>query len=114
MATKKGSTTTDKPSPLADLDALLGSSSNLDPEHIDAGLLWMTVVACLRRGAAIHLGMNRAGSSFVLTVYDGDFPRKEYIDQIDRLHHVLAALVKVYGKKPLDPDWQERVDMYFP
>ena len=114
MATKKGITTTDKPSPLVDLDALLGSSSNLDPELVDAGLLWMVMVACLRRGAAIHLGMNRAGTSFVLTVYDGDFPRKEYIDTIDRLHHVMAALVKVYGKKPLDPEWAARVEMYFP
>lgn len=114
MSGKKATTTTVKPSPLADLAEMLGSNSLLDPAQLDARLLWMVTVALLRRGAAFHLGMSKSGTSFILTVYDGDFPHKEFCDNIERVHHVLAALVKVYGKKPLDPEWAEVVEVYYP
>jgi len=111
---KKQSTGTVASSSLSDLAAMLGGNSLLDPAQLDAGLLWMVLVVLLRRGAAIHFGMNKSSTSMILTVYDGDFPHKEYCDTIDRVHHILAALVKVYGKKPLEPEWQEIVEKYFP
>lgn len=101
-------------SPLSALGEMLGTNSLLDPEQLDAGLLWMTVVALLRRGAALHLGVNKARTSIILTIYDGDYPHKEFCDSIDRVHHVLAALVKVYMRGELTPEWQERVDLHFP
>jgi len=112
--TKKGTNSTGASSPLKELGVMLGGSSSLDPMYIDAGLLWMTMGALLRRGAAMHVGMNKAHTSVILTVYDGDYPHKEFCDSIERVHHVMAALVRVYAKKPLDPEWEEIVQKYFP
>jgi len=111
---KKQSNTTAASSPLSALGEMLGTNSLLAVEQIDAGLLWMTVVALLRRGAAIHVGVNKARTSVILTIYDGDYPHKEFCESIGRVHHVMAALVKVYCKGELSPDWQELVDQYYP
>lgn len=114
MSGKTGGRSTGARSPLDDLGELLGNGSRSSPEQLDARLLWMSVVALLKRGAAIHLGMNKAGTSYIVTVYDGDYPHKEYCDNIERVHFTLAALVKVYGAKPLPPEWQEVVEQHFP
>lgn len=114
MSGKKDIRTTAVSSPLSELDALLGNDSRTSPEQLDARLLWMTTVALLKRGAALHVGMNRAGTSYILTVYDGDYPHKEYCDNIDRVHHVMGALVKVYGGKPLPEGWAEVVEEHYP
>jgi len=96
------------------LAEMLGQNSLIDPAQIDVGLLWMTVVALLRHGAAIHLGVNKAKSSIVVTIYDGDFPFKQFCDSIEQLHFTLAAVVKSYEKRDLPPDWQEVIEKYFP
>lgn len=114
MSGKKGTGTTGAPSPLAELDELLGNDSRSSPMQLDARVLWMAVVALLQRGAALHLGMNKAGSSYILTVYDGDYPHKEYCDNIARVHHVLAALVKVYAKSPRPEGWDDVIEEFYP
>lgn len=105
---------TEKPSLLAALGETLGSNSKLDPGSLDSALLWIVVVALLRKSAAIHLGMNKAGSSIIITLYDGDFPHKEFCDSIERAHHVLAAVARTYGGKNIPPAWEELIQQYYP
>lgn len=114
MSGNKDGKSTGASSSIGALGELLGSGSRTSVEQLDARLLWMTVVALLKRGVALHVGTNKAGTSYILTVYDGDYPHKEYCDTIDRVHHVFAALVKVYGGKPLPEGWAEVVEEHFP
>jgi len=103
-----------KSSSLSDLEGMLGSSSSLDLEQLDAALLWMTVVALLKKGAAIQLALNKSGSSVIITLYDGDYPHKEFCEGLDRTHQVLAAIVQAYAKEHAKGDWFEHLEPYGP
>jgi len=111
---KKSSQTVKPSSSLVDLAGMLGTSSSLSADGIDARLLWMTVVALLNSGASFQIATNKARTSLVLTIYDGDYPHKEYCDTVDRAHFVMAAIVKSYLKRGIPPEWAEVVEMYFP
>jgi len=99
-------------SSLADLTAMLGGSSSVSPDGIDMRLLWMSAVALLNSGASLQVGMNRARTSLVVSLYDGDFPHKEYCDTLDRFHFVLASVVQAYMKRKMPEDWVEVVRQY--
>jgi len=101
-----------KSSSLSGLEEMLGSSSSLDPGQLDATLLWMSVVALLRRGAAIQLALNKSGSSVIITLYDGDYPHKEFCEGVERTHHVMAAIVQSYAKELAKGEWFEYLEQF--
>jgi hypothetical protein len=103
-----------KPDRLAALDEVLGQAAGVHPENIDATLLWMATVAVLRHGAALHLGTTRTGNSYVVTIYDGEYPRKQYFETEDDLHRLLAALVRVYEKGAITPEWAGYIQEFLP
>lgn len=107
--TKSAKQVTDSSSAAA-LAELLGQGHALSPEQLDPWLVWMSVVSLLSKGAALQLAMNRAKSSYILTVFDGDYPHKEFCDTVDRAHQVLWAIVMAYRGKQVPPEWQQRAD----
>jgi len=109
---KSSSPTVSNGSPLADLEGMLGKNSLIDPAGISHALLWMCAVSLLRKGASIQLGMNKARTSVVLTLFDGDYPYKQFLDDVDRVNFVLANVVLAYNKGGLPPEWFEEVERY--
>jgi len=110
---KKSSLPTGKQqSPLGDLENELGLNSFLDPTGISHELLWMCMVSLLRKGASLQLGVNKAGTSIILTIFDSDYPFKQFIDDIGRVNYVLAQVVAAYNKGSLPPEWFDTVEMY--
>jgi hypothetical protein len=101
-----------KSSSLAGLEQMLGSSSSLDLGLLDATLVWMTITSVLRKGAAITLALNKSGSSVIITLYDGDYPHKEFCEGIERTHFVLAAIVQHYGKEAAKGEWFEYLQQF--
>jgi len=112
--TSKPLSGTGKSSSLAALEQQLGSSSSLALEQLDATLIWMATVALLRKGAAIQLGMNRAGSSLVVTLFDGDYPFKQYCESVEQVHTVMAAVCQTYAKELAKGEWFEYLEQYRP
>jgi len=97
------------------LDALrgeLGNSSSLDPDSISSSLLWMATVSVLRRGAAIQLSINKSKTSVIITLFDGDYPHKEFCEGIARTHHVLAAITRAYNRAGVPPEWEEELQRH--
>jgi hypothetical protein len=111
---KSSSPTGASSSSLDALAGMLGSSSSVSPDGCNAALLWMAMVALLNSGASLQLSMNKARTSFLVTVYDGEFPRKDYVDSAARLNFHLAAVVKAYMRRELPEGWAEVVDQHFP
>ena len=103
-----------KPDRLAALDEVLGQAAGVRPQDIDATLLWMATVSVLRHGAAMHIGTTRTGNSYVVTVYDGEYPRKQYFENESDLHRLLAALVRVYEKNSMSPEWAGYIQEFLP
>jgi len=106
--TKKASSPTGTSgSSLGDLQGMLGGSSSIDPGGLNASLLWMAVVATLSSGVSLQVSLNKAGTSVILTLYDGQFPHKEYCEGLQRTHHVLAAITRAYLKHRVPPEWED-------
>ena len=110
MTRKKASNvppnTATKPAGLAALEELTGRSAGLDPKEIDPTLLWMAVVALVRKGAAFQIACTRGRTGYVLTLFDGDFPFKQYLDNTAQLHRTLIDVVKAYEGKGISTDWE--------
>jgi hypothetical protein len=112
--TKGKSSGSARPDRLAALDEVLGKDARVHPEDIDQTLLWMALVTTLRHGAAMHIGTTRTGNCYVVTVYDGEYPRKQYFETEAELHRLFAALVRVYEKNNMTPEWAGYIQQYLP
>lgn len=99
-------------SPLDDLESALGVNSLLDPSGISHELLWMCMVSLLRKGASLQLGVNKAGTAIIITIFDSDYPFKQFIDDIGRVNFVLANVVLAYNKGSLPPEWFETIESF--
>lgn len=88
-------------SPLAaSLRALQGTESTLDYEGLDSRLLYAATVALAQRSASITIGTTLAGDSWVVQVWDGKYPIKDYYRSTEALNKHLAALCRVlYGRE---------------
>ncbi len=115
MAGKRGTSGTVVPSKspyLSELESAVGSGQSFDPGELDSSLWWMATVACTRRGAAIQLGTTRARNGWVLTIYDGDYPFKQYPEGTEHLHTILVRIVRAYMKSDLPPEWSRLLEGY--
>jgi len=104
---KQSSPTESGSSSLDGLRGMLGQNSSLDPNGISYTLLWMATVSVLKKGAAIQLSINKAKTSVIITLFDGDYPYKEYCEGIARTNFVLAAITRAYNRNGVPPEWEE-------
>jgi len=108
--TKKPSSQTEgSSSSLAELQGMLGGNSSLDLGGLSAPLLWMSVVATLNSGVSLQVSLNKARTSVIITLYDGQFPHKEYCEGLVRTHFVLASIVRAYLKKGVPVEWEDEL-----
>lgn len=94
------------PNRFSELNEVLGAPSGIQPKDIDPTLLWMATCALLESGAALHVGLTRSKNGIVLKLYDGEFPRTDYLDTVNELHRFFRGIIRVYMKNRLPIEWE--------
>jgi len=113
MAGKKGSSQNGVSSYAVVLAEMLGGSSSLDLTLVDASLLWMAMVASLKKGASLSLSLTKSQKGMIITLWDGQFPTKFYPEGDEEVNKHLAGIVVAYCGGHVPAEWEAVIRQYW-
>lgn len=94
------------------LAKLTGDTGKVNPDDLDARLLWMVVGILATRCASIQIGVTRDGGAWAVQYWDGKFPLKYYFRDTDEFNRQLAALIRADKGRDVSPEWAKILEGY--
>jgi len=93
-------------------DELLGLTGKINPEELDARLLYWVVVTLANRSASIQLGVTKDSSAWAVQYWDGKVPIKEYFNDTQSLNRSFAGLLRAAYRRDVSTEMDDVIRMY--